>query len=103
VGENAYIKNYIGFKSLNDINIFMNFDYNICKDKYPTSTARVLAIITIVIGVLSFFASLFYCIFLYKKNESKLEYIEDNNISTSNKSIKIEDKEHNKNRKKKNN
>ena len=29
-----------------------------------------------------------------------MEYIEDNNISTSNKSIKIEDKEHNKNRKK---
>ena len=39
VRENVFIKNYIDFKSLNDINTFTNFDYNIYKDKYPTHTA----------------------------------------------------------------
>ena len=99
VGENAYIKNYIGFKSLNDINRFMNFDYNIYKDKYPTYTARILAGITILAGGLSFFASIIYCYFLYKEYNFKLENIENLNNSTSNEFIKTGDKVRNNNRK----
>lgn len=99
VGENAYIKNYIGFKSLNDINRFMNFDYNIYKDKYPTYTAFILAIITIVAGGLSLVTSIFYYIALCCKYDFKSKKVEYNNNSTSNKCIKMEDKEHDNNRK----
>lgn len=99
VGENAYIKNYIGFKSLNDINRFMNFDYNIYKDKYPTYTAFILAIITIIVAGLSLVVSIFYCIALYLKYNSKLEKIECNNNSTSNECIKMGDKDLDNNRK----
>ena len=76
VGENAYIKNYIGFKSLNDINKFFNFDYNIYKYNYPTKTAYILALIIGIIGsvFLSFFPILFW-IFLntaYKDRKQKM-------------------------------
>ena len=60
IGENAYIKNYIGFKNLNNINIFMNFDYNIYKDKYPTKYDSLLA--QIIAFTVPFF---FYFLFLY--------------------------------------
>ena len=37
IGENAYIKNYIGFKSLEDIELFMNFYYKkIYRKIYPS-------------------------------------------------------------------
>ena len=31
IGDNFYVKNYIGFKSKEDINKFMNFDFDIYK------------------------------------------------------------------------
>ena len=65
VGENAYIKNYIGFKSLKDINRFMNFDYNIYKDNYPTKTAYKLGLANGILSIVFFFSSLtyFYALF----------------------------------------
>ena len=72
VGENAYIKNYIGFKNLDDINKFFNFDYNIYKYNYPTKTAYKLALATGIIGVIFFlFFSIAFCGFLVEAYEDK--------------------------------
>ena len=35
LGDNFYSKNYIGFKSTQDLNKFMTFDFNIYKDIFP--------------------------------------------------------------------
>ena len=72
VGENAYIKNYIGFKSLDDINRFFNFDYNIYKYNYPTRTAYKLALTSGILGVICFFPlSIMFCGFLFMAYEDK--------------------------------
>ena len=34
IGDNMYAKNYIGFRSVEDINKFMRFDYNIYKKRF---------------------------------------------------------------------
>ena len=89
VGENAYIINYIGFRSLNDINKFFNFDYNIYKYNYPTKTAYKLALATGIIGVLFFASSIIFCAMLdtayddKKKMKTEKEN-ENNNNKTSN-------------------
>jgi len=72
VGENAYIKNYVGFKSLDDINRFFNFDYNIYKYNYPTRTAYKLALTSGILGVICFFLfSIMFCGFLVMAYEDK--------------------------------
>ena len=74
VGENAYIKNYIGFKTLDDINKFFNFDYNIYKYNYPTKTAYRLALAAGILGVIFFLIfSMVFCAFLDKAYEDKKE------------------------------
>ena len=95
VGENAYIKNYIGFKSLKDINRFMNFDYNIYKDNYPTKTAYKLALATGIFSILFLFLSLSYCYVLEKayknyevkkrpenKNQKEISIVQNNETNT---------------------
>ena len=53
-GDNFYDKNYIGFKSIQDLKNFMNFDYNIYKEKFPNHTSSVWAVVCLV----------FICIFI---------------------------------------
>ena len=81
VGENAYIKNYIGFKSLKDINKYFDFDYNIYKYNYPTRTAYKLAMASGIIGSILFtFGSCFFCGYLkiaYDDYESQKEEEEE--------------------------
>jgi hypothetical protein len=43
IGDNFYVKNYIGFKKVEDINKFLKFDYNIYKKKFPNATASKFA------------------------------------------------------------
>ena len=62
VGENAYIKNYIGFKSLNDINTFNNFDYNIYQDNYPNKTAYFFGIANGILNTFFLCTIVFSCI-----------------------------------------
>ena len=61
IGDNFYIKNYIGFKNAEDINKFLKFDYNILDKKFPSTGAAIFAIFAIflVIMVASFFVALF--------------------------------------------
>jgi hypothetical protein len=44
IGDNFYVKNYIGFKNADDINKFLKFDYNILNKKFPSNRAGGLAI-----------------------------------------------------------
>ena len=48
IGDNLYIKNYIGFKSEKDLNTFMKFDYNIYKKVFPNFIAFIFSIISII-------------------------------------------------------
>ena len=43
IGDNFYVKNYIGFKSKEDIDKFMNFDFNIYKKVFPNRVSAILA------------------------------------------------------------
>ena len=59
IGENAYIKNYIGFQSLEDTEIFMNFDYKkIYKKIFPSNSVIIVSIIFLVLVILFFFAQI---------------------------------------------
>ena len=78
IGDNMYVKNYIGFRSVEDINKFMRFDYNIYKKKFPSFNAAIgaisgaLLLLFILLPILFF---LFCCrkqYFSYNSNLSKL-------------------------------
>ena len=69
IGGDFYAKNYIGFKSVEDINNFLKFDFNIYKKKFPNFHAAIGAIIGLS------FLCLFICIsiiplFIYKSCDS---------------------------------
>jgi len=90
VGENAYIKNYIGFKNLKDVNRFMNFDYNIYKDNYPTKTAYKLALANGILAIIFFFLSFSYCYVLEEAYDNYKEKKKpENNNPNIGKEIKI--------------
>ena len=59
IGDNFYVKNYIGFKSKEDINKFMNFDFNIYKKIFPNRLSAILAacsssMLFLIISILTF-------------------------------------------------
>ena len=62
IGDNMYVKNYIGFRSVEDINKFMRFDYNIYKKKFPSFNAAIGAILGASL-LLSFFLYLLFFLF----------------------------------------
>ena len=59
LGDNFYSKNYIGFKSIDDINKFMRFDFDIYKKKFPCYMAAILALVGLII-----FAGLLFFLFI---------------------------------------
>ena len=62
IGGDFYAKNYIGFKSVEDINKFMRFDYNIYKKRFPTFRGSLFALAgLIIIGI--FAVGQLYCLF----------------------------------------
>ena len=55
IGENAYIKNYIGFQSLKNIETFMNFDYKkIYKQIFPSKNVIIVSIIFLLLDMILF-------------------------------------------------
>ena len=61
IGGDFYAKNYIGFRSVEDINKFMRFDYNIYKKRFPTFRASLFAIAgLVIIGI--FAVGYLYCL-----------------------------------------
>ena len=45
VGDNCYIKNYIGFETVKDIDIFLNTNFDIYKRTFPNKISAIFAII----------------------------------------------------------
>ena len=66
IGNNFYIKNYIGFECVDDINKFMRFDYNIYKKRFPTFLSSYFALAGLIIISLIIVAFL-YALFSKKK------------------------------------
>ena len=62
IGDNMYAKNYIGFRSVEDINKFMRFDYNIYKKKFPNfkgATGALACFVILLVFLLPFFYGLY--------------------------------------------
>ena len=60
IGVNNYVKNYLGFASLEDLNDFKKIDFGAYKKRYPTFTGTVFAIIFMII----FFGYILFFLFL---------------------------------------
>ena len=71
IGDNFYVKNYIGFKSPEDINKFTKFNYNIIRRTFPNYTASVFAAIDVSFIGLTLI-SILGCIFGSKEKLKKL-------------------------------
>ena len=79
IGDNFYAKNYIGFKNEDDLNTFMNFDFNIYKRHYPNRLSAIFAICCICIYFpLICFNGTFYS--KYKEKESYILFVGLNNL-----------------------
>ena len=68
IGGNFYAKNYIGFKSVEDITKFMGFDHNIYKKQFPSFKAAIFASIGLVF-IFLFLVGLIICIATGKKSD----------------------------------
>jgi len=71
IGDNFYVKNYIGFKNAEDINKFLKFDYNILKKKFPSNITGTLAVV--LIAIICFF--FIFLLFLLYVVAMKLSFI----------------------------
>ena len=67
IGDDFYVKNYIGFKSVKDIKKFLEFDYDIIKNVFPNKATTIVACVYI-----SFiFILLLLIIFLWANKKSE--------------------------------
>ena len=86
IGENAYIKNYIGFQSLEDSETFMNFNYKKLYKKIFQSKNVITVSIIFLILLLIF---LFFQIVIALKFFDKIESNEKNDSKTSNEETEV--------------
>ena len=70
LGDNFYSKNYIGFKSAQDLNKFMSFDYNIYKKIFPNYESAQFAIVLIII-ICFLILCIIICIINVEKSDDK--------------------------------
>ena len=72
IGDNFYSKNYIGFKSVQDIDKFLRFDYEIYKKIFPNFSAANAALAPVIIlSIFLFPQSSLHC-FCYPVQERSL-------------------------------
>ena len=72
IGDNMYAKNYIGFRSVEDIKKFLKFDYDIYKKKFPSFKGAIAALI---IGIIMILISLAMIIFLCVEEKDEKDII----------------------------
>ena len=72
IGDNMYAKNYIGFRSVEDIKKFLKFDYDIYKKKFPSFKGALAALI---IGIIMILISLVMIIFLCVEEKDEKDII----------------------------
>ena len=68
IGDDFYVKNYIGFKSVKDLNTFMDYDYSFAKNIFPN---KAIFIITLVYCILLLVISVIIIVFCYKTLSEK--------------------------------
>ena len=69
LGDNFYSKNYIGFKSVKDIDKFMRFDFNIYKKIFPTFNGSICVLIGIIYIAIILVSMFVYFLNLIKDND----------------------------------
>lgn len=69
MGDNFYSKNYIGFKSVKDIDKFMRFDFNIYKKIFPTFNGSICALIGLIYIAIILVSMFVYFLTLIKDND----------------------------------
>ena len=69
LGDNFYSKNYIGFKSVKDIDKFMRFDFNIYKKIFPTFNGSICALIGLIYIAIILVSMFVYFLTLIKDND----------------------------------
>lgn len=52
IGDNCYVKNYIGFKTIEDINKFVKLDFNIYKKIFPNQVSSRFAVFGFIVSIL---------------------------------------------------
>ena len=68
LGDNFYAKNYIGFRSVKDIDKFMKFDFNIYKKIFPSFNGSICAIVSSVFIAIILLLMFIYFLVLIKDN-----------------------------------
>ena len=69
IGDDFYVKNYIGFKNLKSINEFENFDYNIFKRLFPNKVSAGFAIFCSIIAIANIIAIIYVFVESTKDDE----------------------------------
>ena len=69
LGDNFYAKNYIGFRSVKDIDKFMRFDFNIYKKIFPTFNGSICALIGLIYIAIILVSMFVYFLTLIKDND----------------------------------
>ena len=67
IGDNFYVKNYIGFKSAENINKFLKFDFTIFNKKFLSSRVSMLTLFLILAIAITFIVLIF--LFAFKKDK----------------------------------
>lgn len=75
IGDNFYVKNYIGFKSKEDINKFMNFDFNIYKKVFPNRLSAIFAACSSLMLLLILILLSFIIQYLQRSNSNRFFYL----------------------------
>lgn len=87
IGKNIYIKNYIGFKSLKDIETFMNFDY---KKRYneifPSKNVIKVSIAFLILDIFFILVQSLFCYLYHSVIIPKIEKDKENNSLDNTKS-----------------
>ena len=91
IGENAYIKNYIGFQSLEDIETFMNYDYKKIYEKmFPSKSVFIVSIIFLIVNLVLFFIQCILPTYIDKDDE-KNKNVNNQTESNNNQNYKNEE------------
>ena len=75
IGDNFYVKNYIGFNNISDLDKFLEFDFDLYKRNFPNRVSAVFAIICFIIFLIVIVINLiFFIILISEKNNNKKKH-----------------------------
>ena len=68
IGEDIYIKNYIGFRSIDDLDKFMNYDFDIYKDIFPKTAAIIMSSVFLALDLVYIIGAVAFICYLSNYN-----------------------------------